>query len=134
MRRILVAIGVVGRSGRVLICQRKKENTFGGFWEFPGGKCEEGESLEECLKRELMEEVGIQVEVKRELTPIVHDYAHGQVTLHSFLCGLTEGEPRALECEQTRWVLPGELGNYRFPPANEPLLEEILRVWGENLG
>ena len=134
MRRITVAIGVVGRGGRILICRRKKENTFGGYWEFPGGKCEEGESLEDCLKRELMEEVGIEVAVKRALTPIVHDYAHGQVTLHSFLCGHVEGEPRALECEQTKWILPEELGNYRFPPANEPLLEEILRVWAEDPG
>lgn len=128
MRRITVAIGVVRREKRILICQRRKENTFGGFWEFPGGKSEEGESLEQCLHRELMEEVGIKVGVIRELTPINHDYAHGQVSLHSFLCRHLDGEPAALECQQIKWILPEELGAYRFPPANEPLLAEIVEV------
>jgi mutator protein MutT len=128
MRCVDVAIGVVKRDGRVLICQRKTDSPLGDFWEFPGGKCEPGETLEACLARELMEEVAIKAQVLRKLTPIEHDYAHARVTLHPFLCEHLEGEAMALECRQTKWVRAEELAGYKFPPANETLLEEIVRA------
>ena len=128
MKRIDVAIAVVKRAGRVLICQRATEGPLGDFWEFPGGKCKAGESLESCLARELMEEVAIKVRIVRKLTPIEHDYAHGRVRLHPFLCEHVEGEATAIECRQAKWVAVEELGGYKFPPANDTLLEEILRT------
>ena len=132
MRRITVAIGVVQREGKILICQRHNDNLLGGFWEFPGGKCEEGEGIEECLRRELIEEVGIGVCVIRPLTAIAHDYSHGRVTLHPFLCRHVEGEAMALQCQQIKWVNAGELGSFRFPPANESLLAEIIEIIGDD--
>jgi mutator protein MutT len=128
MRRVDAAIGVVKRDGRVLICQRKSDDTLGDFWEFPGGKCEPGESLEACLARELMEEVAIKARVVRKLTPIEHDYPHARLTLHPFLCEHVEGEAMAIECQRTKWVAAAELSGYKFPPANETLLEEVERV------
>ena len=128
MMRVDAAIGVVRRDGRVLICQRKSDDTLGDFWEFPGGKCEAGETLEECLARELMEEVAIKVRVVRKLTPIEHEYPHGSVRLHPFLCQHVEGEPTAIECQRTKWVEAEELPGYEFPPANETLLEEVVRA------
>ena len=125
--RVDAAIGVVKRDGRVLICQRKTDDTLGDFWEFPGGKCEPGESLQECLARELMEEVAIKARVVRKLTPIEHDYPDVCVRLHPFLCEHLEGEATAIECQRTKWVEASELSGYQFPPANESLLEEVVR-------
>ena len=127
MMRVDAAIGVVKRLGRVLICQRKTDDTLGDFWEFPGGKCETGESLQECLARELMEEVAIKARVVRKLTPIEHDYPDVCVRLHPFLCEHLEGEATAIECQRTKWVEASELSGYQFPPANESLLEEVVR-------
>ena len=96
MKRIDVAIGVVTRAGRILICQRKSGDTFGGYWEFPGGKCESGEVLEACLARELMEEVAIEARVIEKLTIIHHNYPRTRLTLHPFLCEQTSGEPQLI--------------------------------------
>jgi mutator protein MutT len=128
MKRVDAAIGVVKRDGRVLICQRKTDDELGDFWEFPGGKCERGESLQACLARELMEEVAIKARVVRKLTPVEHDYPDFRVRLHPFLCEHLEGEAMAIECQRTKWVEASELSGYQFPPANETLLAEVVRV------
>ena len=127
MKQIDVAIGVVKRDGRILICQRKSEDTFGGLWEFPGGKLEPGEALEDCLSREMMEELAIEVKVVKKLTIISHQYPRSRVTLHPFLCGHAGGEPRAIECQQFKWVKAEELKEHAFPPANESLVTEIIQ-------
>src|ERR1700679_342418 len=118
MEYIDVAIAVVKKGGKILICQRKEGDTLGGFWEFPGGKCETGESLEMCLERELMEEVAITVKIVQELTPIRHHYAHAQVTLHPFVCEHVEGEPMPIESQRVEWVKVEEFGKFKFPPRS----------------
>ncbi|HEX4054475.1 MAG TPA: 8-oxo-dGTP diphosphatase MutT [Tepidisphaeraceae bacterium] len=125
MKRIDVAIAVVTRGAQILICQRKSNDTFGGLWEFPGGKCEPGEDLAACLARELMEELAIETRIVRKLTAIRHDYPHTQITLHPFLCEHGGAEPKAIACQQLKWVDAGELSAYQFPPANESLLKEV---------
>jgi mutator protein MutT len=127
MKRIDAAIGIVLKDGKILVCQRKDDDTFGGYWEFPGGKQEDGESLEQCLARELREELNIAARPTTPLDPIVHDYPEVLVRLHPFLCEHESGEPELLECQATRWIEPAELPNYRFPPANESLIEQILK-------
>ena len=127
MKQIDVAIAVVTRGARILICQRKLEDTFGGLWEFPGGKCEAGEQLEQCLARELMEELGIEARVVRKLTEIRHEYPHTLLTLHPYLCELSSGEPQPIESQRVKWVKSQELGRFRFPPANKALLNELRR-------
>jgi len=127
MKEIDVAIAVVSKGARILICKRKLEDTFGGFWEFPGGKCEAGEQLEQCLARELKEELGIEARVLRNLTPIRHEYPHALLTLHPYLCELSSGEPRPIESQRVKWVKVRELWRYRFPPANKALLKELGR-------
>lgn len=127
MKRIDVAIAVVVRAGRILICQRKPGDTFGGFWEFPGGKCEGGESPEACLARELREELDITPGVTEKLVPISHDYPHVRLTLHPFLCTEFSGEPKLIECQRLQWVEPAKLRDFRFPPANAGLLDELVR-------
>ena len=127
MKRIEAAIAIVLKGGKILVCQRKDDDTFGGYWEFPGGKQEDGESLEQCLARELREELNIAARPTTLLDPIVHDYPEVLVRLHPFLCEHESGEPELLECQATRWIDPAELPNYRFPPANESLIEQILK-------
>jgi mutator protein MutT len=127
MKRIDVALAVVTRKGRILICQRKLDDTFGGLWEFPGGKRERGEDLETCMARELMEELAITAMIVRKLTAIKHDYPRARLTLHPFLCEHCAGKPKLLECRQVKWVKADELSKYQFPPANESLLKEIQR-------
>ncbi len=91
-----VTAGVVWNgAGQFLIAQRNLESTLGGLWEFPGGKQEPGESLKSCLRRELLEELGIEVSVGALLTVVEHTYAHLRITLHVFHCQLVGGRPQA---------------------------------------
>jgi mutator protein MutT len=121
-----VVIGIVTRAGMVLICQRPQGKSFGGCWEFPGGKREAGESIEQCLRRELREELAIDVTPLRALTTLDHDYPRGKIRLHPYVVALTEGEPQLLACQRALWVEPHELTNYRFPPANDRLIAEVI--------
>jgi mutator protein MutT len=127
LTRIEAAIAVVMRNGKVLICQRRNDDdALPGYWEFPGGKCEDGETLEQCLIRELREEVNIDARPIRPLPPIEHGYPHALIRLHPFLCEHADGEPQLLECQQAFWIEPQELRKYRFPPANEDLIERVI--------
>jgi len=122
---IEVAAGLILREGRYLIARRKADSHLGGLWEFPGGKREAGESLTDCLQRELREELGIDVKGPVHFRMIRHEYPGKTVELHFFRCTIRRGEARALDCEEIRWVSPGELTNYEFPPADRPLLEVL---------
>jgi 8-oxo-dGTP diphosphatase len=122
-----VAIGIVEREGKVLICLRRKDARFGGFWEFPGGKCEPGEMPSNCLRRELSEEVGLVIEPTHAFTMVEHHYPNGPVRLHPFLCRIISGAAAPLAADGLRWVDPDALAAYDFPPANDPLLVEIVQ-------
>jgi len=126
MRRIDVAIAVVCRLGQVLICRRKADDRFGGFWEFPGGKVEDGETPGQCLAREVREELDIEVELIRALPIIEHDYPDIRVRLYPFLCIHEAGQPKPIGCQQAIWVDPPDLRNYQFPPANRQLIEDVV--------
>ena len=126
MDRIDAALAVVCRDGQVLVCLRKADDELGGYWEFPGGKCEPGETLEQCLRRELLEELAIHVRPTHRLTTIEHDYPHVSIRLHPFICTHEAGEIEHRECQTSRWISPPSLRDYRFPQANEPLLEEVI--------
>lgn len=117
-----VAAGLVFRSGRLLITQRLPGTHLEGLWEFPGGKRELGESYEECLRRELREELGIEVQPGELLKSISHSYPGKTVHLRFYRC-LSQGEPQPLGCSALAWVQLAELPNYAFPPADEQLLE-----------
>ena len=122
---VQVAAGLIFRDGRYLIARRKVGTHLGGLWEFPGGKREPGESLEDCLHRELREELGIAVTSPVHFRTIRHDYPAKTVELHFFHCAISRGEALALDCEEVRWVMPDELPDYEFPPADRPLIEAL---------
>jgi mutator protein MutT len=120
---IRVSIGIVVSAGRILICRRRKNGSFGDYWEFPGGKCEAGETEEQCVRRELLEELAIAVTPLRALDPIEYEYPAARVRLHPFLCRHDSGEPVALCASEWQWVLPAGLREHQFPPANDALIE-----------
>src|SRR5829696_6573139 len=123
-----VVIGVVLRDdGHLLVCQRKSNGHLGGYWEFPGGKREPGESLEQCLVRELEEELAIRVRPLAALDVIEHDYPAVRVRLHPYLCTHLDGDTKPLGCERLQWVGPTELAQYSFPPANARLIAYLVR-------
>jgi len=127
VKQIDAPIAIITRGNRILVCQRHDNDTFGGYWEFPGGKREDGETLEQCLARELMEELAIAARPVAQLTVIEHNYPHARVRLIPFVCELEDGrEPRAIECQAMEWIDPPRVKNFKFPPANDTLLEEVI--------
>src|SRR6185437_10312210 len=115
---IEVSAGLVFRNGKLLITQRHADAHLGGLWEFPGGKREADETFEQCLVRELREELGIEVEVGESVESLTHAYPEKTVLLKFFRCRWKQYEPRAIDCLDFRWITPGELGDYEFPAAD----------------
>jgi A/G-specific adenine glycosylase len=101
-------------NGRVLIAQRPQDGLLGGMWEFPGGKRENGEALEVCLRREIREELGVQIKVGNELGVFQHAYTHFRVTLHAFACTLSKGKPKTIIPDRLKWVTPDALKDYQM--------------------
>ncbi len=127
---IQVAAGLIVRDGRYLITLRRRGTHLGGLWEFPGGKREPGESLEDCLRRELREELGIQITKPVPFQVVSHRYPDKSVELHFFHCGILSGDARALGCEEVRWVAPEDLSRFEFPPADRPLIAVLQQGVG----
>ena len=97
-----------------------------GLWEFPGGKREPGERIEQCLVRELREELGIEVALGQLFEEVTHDYPEKTVHLKFFLCRLAKGKPRAIGCAAFEWATRGSLLKRNFPPADERLLRRLV--------
>jgi 8-oxo-dGTP diphosphatase len=125
--RVVVTAAVVQRDGRFLLTRRLRGSHLEGCWEFPGGKCEPGESFEACLAREMEEELGTGVRVGQEIFTIEHAYPERVVELHFFECEIT-GEPTALLGQEMQWVRREELHALEFPPADAELLELLIRA------
>ena len=122
---IEVAAALVLRAGKILITQRFAGSHLGGLWEFPGGKREPGETFEQCLARELREELGVEVKIGGLFEEITHVYAEKTVRLKFFLCELSEGEPQPIGCAAVKWVGKQELAEYDFPAADARLLDRL---------
>jgi len=127
MKTIEVAAGLVFRDRKLLITQRPADGHLPGLWEFPGGKREPDEPFEDCLRRELKEELGIEVEVGELVESITHAYAEKTVHLKFFRCAWRQHEPQPLGCPAFAWVDPTDLSDYEFPAADAQLLEKLRR-------
>lgn len=125
MQAIDVSAGLIFRHGQLLITQRHEGAHLGGLWEFPGGKREAGETFEQCLVRELQEELGIAVRVGGLFESLTHAYPEKTVHLRFFLCWLDAGEPQLLDCAAFRWVDRSQLAEHSFPAADASLLAKL---------
>ncbi len=125
---IQVAAALIMMNDRYLLTRRKAGVHLEGLWEFPGGKRESGESMEECLRREVREELGIEIDDPSLFKIIRHEYPEKTVELHFFRCSVRGGDPRPLGCADLRWVKPEELAHYPLPPADEPLVEALQKA------
>ena len=121
MTRIVVTAAIVERDGAYLVTRRLKGVHLEGLWEFPGGKCDPGESHAACLEREMLEELGTGVRVGREVFSIEHAYPERTVELHFFDCDLT-AEPRPLLGQEMKWVRREDLRTLELPPADAELI------------
>jgi 8-oxo-dGTP diphosphatase len=131
VRLVLVAAcALIDADGRVLIAQRPQGKSMAGLWEFPGGKIEPGERPEQCLIRELKEELGIAVkeECLAPLTFASHSYPDFHLLMPLYICRRWEGIVAAREQQTLKWVRPGELKNYPMPPADEPLISHLTTL------
>ena len=118
---VVVAAAIVERDGRYLMARRLKGTHLEGLWEFPGGKADPGESLEDCLVRELAEELGVEGRVSRLRWSTAHDYPGKRVELHFYDCTIA-GEPQPRLGQELRWVSGPELASLPVPEADAGLV------------
>jgi 8-oxo-dGTP diphosphatase len=123
---IAVVAAVIERDGRILITRRRAGAHLGGLWEFPGGKAEAGESLEEALIREIREELALDISVGVRIDRVDWEYPDKHVSIVFFSC-TASGEPRPIEGQEMMWVAASDLGSYEFPPADAELIARLSR-------
>jgi mutator protein MutT len=129
MKTIVVTAAVIERDGAFLVTRRQPGTHLAGTWEFPGGKCESGESLERCLQRELREELDVDAEIGEEIHAATHDYGDRRVELHFLACRLGSS-PSAVLGQELRWIPRADLHSLEFPPADA----ELIRLLAEEHG
>ena len=123
---VVVVAAVIERDSRLFVTRRLEGTHLSGYWEFPGGKCEPGESHESCLKRELAEELDVTALVGAEILMTEHSYPTRTVRLHFRECRI-EGEPRAMLGQEMRWITRQEIGDLAFPEADRELVDLLKR-------
>lgn len=128
---IEVAAGLVFREGKLLIAQRKPDAHLASLWEFPGGKREPGETFEQCLHRELREELEIEVQAGDLVESLTHHYPDRTVHLKFFLCRWLRNEPKPIHCSDLAWITLDQIRQYEFPAADARLLEKLRVHWSE---
>lgn len=126
LKRLAVVAGILrDGAGRVLIAERLDDGPFKGFWEFPGGKIDDGEAPDAALARELAEEINICVLESRHFLSLEHDYPDRRVAIDFFLVDRWQRQPRGLEGQRLRWVAPAGLEAANLLPANEPVIAAL---------
>lgn len=125
---IVVAAAIIWQKDRILLSRRKPESYLGGLWEFPGGKKEFGETLEDCLRREVKEELGVEISEPVWFHALHYQYPEKMVELYFYTCSIILGIPQALECAEVAWVHKHDLISYEFPPADIPVIRKIIQV------
>ena len=124
-RPIDVSAALIFHDDKLLITRRHADSHLGGLWEFPGGKREANETFEECLVREIREELGMEIAVGELFEEVTQAYETKSVHLKFFTCKWTRGEPRELGCAAFKWIRKSELADYPFPAADARLLDKL---------
>ncbi len=120
-----VTAGIIWKHGYFLITLRPPKGLLGGLWEFPGGKQEPEEDLAACLKREIKEELDIEIEVRDYLLAVRHAYSHFRITLHVFHCDYVSGRIKCRACDDYKWIKPEDLGRFAFPAADRKVIAKL---------
>lgn len=131
-RHLHVACAIIEKEGKVLAAQRSQTMTLPLKWEFPGGKIEAGESPEECLSRELREELGVSVRIGAALSPATHCYPDFTVTLYPFTCRVAGGSITMHEHHALQWIEPRRMPELDWAAADLPVIGEYMAIAAEN--
>ena len=123
---VKVTAAVIEKDGKILIAKRKKGGRLEDKWEFPGGKIEEGETPEDCLRRELLEEFGIDTRIKDFVCSNEHSYSYGSIELLAYKVEHISGDFKLIDHEEINWIKPEELGEYDFAEADKPIVKELI--------
>jgi mutator protein MutT len=121
-----VTAALIIQDDRVLIAQRAAPPSLKGFWEFPGGKLEDGESLEECLIREIREELEVEISISRWYGESIYEYDSGSINLQAFVCVLEKGSLKPNAHSKLVWSSLEELSQWQFLPADIPFVERLV--------
>jgi mutator protein MutT len=124
---VVVAAAIIQHEEKFLLTKRKPHSHLAGLWEFPGGKKEAGETLETCLRREIKEELGVEISAPQLFHSLQYRYPEKQVDLYFFTCFITHGHPQAIDCVEIAWVHRHELISYEFPAADMPVIKKIIQ-------
>lgn len=128
---IEVGCAIIYKNGKLLVAQRHLQDSFGGYWEFPGGKREKEETLEACLKREVFEELGIQILPSKFWGCREYKTPERTIRLFFYLCAWEYGEPLALDCKDFKWISQGDLQKYLWLPGDREVLEDLACHWDQ---
>jgi len=123
-----VSVAVIKKDGRIFIAKRVADDPLRNKWEFPGGKVEPGETPEECVRREVFEELGITVEIEEFICSTEYQYDHEHVELSAYTVHCTSGNPEPAHYQEMKWVEPADLLHYEFPEANVPIIEKLIQM------
>jgi 8-oxo-dGTP diphosphatase len=126
MKTMVVTAALTIEQGKILVTQRKKGSSHALLWEFPGGKVKEGEEPREALRRELAEELEVEVEVGMIFDAVFYSYQEYPVLLLIYRCRVEKGPPRPIACQDLRWVTLRELEKLAMPPADDPVRKHLL--------
>ena len=127
-KKITVTAAVIWQDGKVLITKRPEGTHLEGLWEFPGGKKEGTETLEECIIREIKEELGVQIKPEKLLLTVNHEYESKIVDLNIFECALVNGYPVPMEGQDMKWVRPSDMSGFTFPPPDIKVIEFLKKL------
>ena len=120
-----VAVGIVWKNNKILITKRPSSGLLGGLWEFPGGKVLPNEKPQDCVAREIKEELSLEINVQKKLHQIQHAYSHFSISLAAYKCKLIKGTPQLIGCADYRWINPKDINRFAFPRANHKLFNKI---------
>ena len=125
---IEIAAAIIHKNGNILITRRPEGKHLEGYWEFPGGKRQGKESWRDCIKREIKEELGIEVAVRPHDWTADYTYEDRQVHIRFHRCSILKGKPKSQEAQQMKWIKPQELTQYTFPPANKEVIAKLVKA------